>query len=112
MSEREIPDDPHGARDNDIYLVVDIKYKSANLWQSTYSETQQMLFDLICNKYDEGMSYNAIADWLNAKGYKTPRGNKFMGTHTHSIRTKKLKSIERFSRTFKPEITDIAVQVL
>ena len=35
-----------------------------------------------------------IADWLNEKGYKTPRGHTFKNNHVHSIAKKRKRRLE------------------
>jgi hypothetical protein len=35
-----------------------------------------------------GMSYHKIADWMNQRGYLTPRGKPFSATHAFSIEKK------------------------
>jgi len=35
------------------------------------------------------MTYSQISKWLNAEGYKTPRGKRFSGNHVFSIFKKK-----------------------
>ncbi len=52
-----------------LYLVLHITYKSANLWESNYSEYQQFLFDTISEHYKEGATFKEIAEWWTGKKY-------------------------------------------
>jgi len=98
--------------DNSLYLVLDITYKSANLWESSYSDYQQFLFNKIHEQYQEGSTYKEIAQWFTSNGYKSPRGNELKDTHVWSIYNKKLKSIERFSRRFEPVLKSVKLKIL
>ena len=48
---------------------------------------------------------------MNDNGHLTPRGSIFKPNHAWSIHQKKSKSIERFSRAFEAEITDIGIDI-
>lgn len=94
-------------------LRLGVQMRFAYLWTSTYSPYQQQLFDLITSKYDhEGCNFKQVSDWLNANGYKTPRGKTFKENHVWSIYKKKNRSIQRFSREFEPAITDIGIDIV
>ena len=60
-----------------------------------YSGYHSELHDLIKRLHDKGMGYRKIAHWLNANGYKTPRGKMFFNTHIFSILKKKRLRDER-----------------
>ena len=83
------------------------------LWESPYSSYQQEVFSLICKLHDEdGLDFKQVSDWLNGNGYKTPRGKVFKENHVWSIYMKKQRSIQRFSREYEPEVTDMKVDVV
>ncbi len=55
---------------------------------------------MILKMRNEGFSYNAIADFLNKNGFKTPRGKLFRNAHAHSILKKKNIRDERLEREY------------
>ena|GEM_PF-845136 len=94
-----------------LRMTVDLT--CSYLWTSPYSVYQQEVFSLICNLHDEdGWDFKRISDWLNGNGYKSPRGMTFKENHVWSIYMKKRKSIQRFSREYDPEVTDMKVDVV
>jgi hypothetical protein len=95
-----------------FFLTLSVDYYSATLWHPPYSEYQQFLFDTISKMHAEGNSYIKIAQWMNEQGHLTPRGSVFKPNHAWSIHMKKRKSIDRFSRTYDPEITDIGIDII
>jgi hypothetical protein len=97
---------------NQYYLTLAVDYYSATLWHPPYSEYQQFLFDTISKMHKEGSNYVQIAQWMNEQGHLTPRGSVFKPNHAWSIHMKKRKSIDRFSRTYDPEITDIGIDII
>lgn len=97
---------------NRFYITLNVVYFSATLWQAPYSEYQQYLFDTIDSMHKEGSSYIKIAQWMNDNNPLTPRGSIFKPNHAWSIHMKKRKSIDRFSRSYDPEITDIGIDII
>jgi len=97
---------------NRFYITLNVVYHSATLWQAPYSEYQQFLFDTIDSMHKEGNSYIKISQWMNDNNYLTPRGSIFKPNHAWSIHMKKQKSINRFARTYIPEITSIGVDII
>ena len=94
-------------------LRMNVLLVSPNLWTSSYSSYQQQIFDVIRGLHeDDGWNFKQISDWLNEKGYLTPRGKVFRENHVWSIYTKKLRSIKRFSREYPHTITDMKVDVV
>lgn len=93
-------------------LKMSVDFVSSNLWTSPYSDYQSFLFDTIENFTKKGWTYLRIANWFNKENHLTPRGKKFQASHVWSIHIKKKKSIERFGREFKPEITDLGIDVV
>jgi hypothetical protein len=98
---------------NGCYLTMSIKVISSNLWTSTYNDYQQRIFEIIRTKHeDEGLNFVQITKYLVENNFKTPRGKEFTQGHTWSIYNKKKRSIERFSRTYKPEITNVGIDII
>ena len=93
-------------------LYFSVELRSSNLWLSSYSGYQQVLFDLISKYHTDGWTFKRISDWLNDNGYKTPRGKVFTDSHVWSILMKKTRSINRFSREFEPILTDMKVDTI
>ena len=58
------------------------------------------------------MNFKEISDWLVQNDHKTPRGTTFTQGKCWSIYTKKKRSINRFSRTFEPEIKEVKVDIV
>ena len=80
---------------------------------SPYSPHQTKLFDIISQKHEEdGQNFQQISDWFNENNHLTPRGHTFKQNHVWSIYMKKQRSIQRFSRQFDHQITDIEVNML
>ena len=58
------------------------------------------------------MTFDAIADWFNEKGYLTVRGKKFKGTHVHSILKKRLAKEELLNREYPKVWSDFSMEVV
>jgi hypothetical protein len=101
----------HSYEGRKFFLTLSVDYYSATLWHPPYSEYQQFLFDTISKMHAGGNSYIKIAQWMNEQGHLTPRGSIFKPNHAWSIHMKKRKSIDRFSRSYDSEITDIGIFV-
>ena len=52
------------------------------------------------------MTFNQIADWLNERGYKTPRKCVFKGTHVFSILKKRRLREERNNKPYELTLSD------
>ena len=76
------------------HLYFDLTLSSQNLITPVYSVYQQLLYDKIISQREKGMNYVQIANWLNAKGYKTPRGRFFRNNHVHSIVKKRRNRLD------------------
>ena len=77
--------------------------RTGNLLVGNYSDYQHFLHDTIKDLHDGGMGYRKISDWLNEKGYKTPRGKRFTNTHVFSILKKKRLRDERLNQEVERE---------
>lgn len=102
----------HSYEGNGFSLSVSVDYLSSTLWTAPYSDYQQFLFNKINQMHQEGNSYIKIAQWMNDNNHLTPRGSVFKPNHAWSIHMKKRKSIERFSRTYEPEIRDVGIHII
>ena len=87
-----------GSRDRGFYL--------------NYSEYQLFLYQTISEHREQGMTFDAIAEWLNKEGYLTVRGKKFRGTHVHSILNKRLAKEELLNREYPPVWSDFSMEVV
>ncbi len=58
------------------------------------------------------MTFDAISDWLNERGYLTVRGKKFRGAHVHSILRKRLIKEELLKREYPPVWSDFSMEVV
>jgi hypothetical protein len=95
-----------GRFDASPYLTFTLVLRSTQLWVAPYSEYQQFLYDTITDLRSKGKNFEEIAQFLNAKGYKTTRGKTFRNAHTHSIVKKKRIRDERLNREHMPAIRD------
>ena len=87
-------------RCNDALSITDLTFnfmltcRSPALSSNYYSEYQLFLYQTISEHREQGMTFDAIAEWLNKEGYLTVRGKKFRGAHVHSILKKRLAKEE------------------
>jgi hypothetical protein len=96
-----------------FYLTMIIRITSSNLWTSPYNDYQQKLFDIIRELHeDKGLNFVQISNWMNENNYLTPRGKVFSQPLVWSMYTKKKRSINRFSRSFEPEIISTELDVV
>ena len=87
------------------YAVFDLIIRTNKLAANPYSPYQRQLHNIILKMRNGGHSYNAIADFLNKNGFKTPRGKTFRNAHAHSIIKKKKIRDQRLGREY-PEVID------
>ena len=57
------------------------------------------------------MTFDAISDWLNERGYLTARDKKFRGAHVHSILRKRLAKEDLLKREYPPVWSDFRMEV-
>ena len=76
------------------------------------SEYQLLFYQTITEHRVQGMTFNAIAEWLNNEGYLTVRGKRFRGTHVHSILKKRLAKKELLNREYPPVWSDFSMEVV
>ena len=105
-------------RCNDALSITDltfnfaITYRSPALTGNHYSEYQLFLYQTITEHREQGMTFDAIAEWLNDKGYLTVRGKQFRGTHVHSILRKRLIKEELLKREYPRVWSDFSMVVV
>ena len=58
------------------------------------------------------MTFNAIAEGLNKKGYLTVRGKRFRGAHVHSILKKRLAKEELLKYEYPEVWSDFSMEVV
>ena len=96
----------------DVTFNFSIAYRSPALSGNYYSDYQLFLYQTITEHREQGMTFDAIADWLNKEGYLTVRGKKFRGAHVHSILKKRLAKEELFNREYPPVWSDFSMEVV
>jgi hypothetical protein len=94
----------------DTFLIFHLHLRASNLLVASYTEYQQFLYETISGFVDKGWNFQMIADWMNEKDYKTPRGKRFGNAHAHSIVKKKKIRDVRLSKTYEPKLTDFSLQ--
>ena len=58
------------------------------------------------------MTFDAIANRLNARGYQTVRGKRFRGAHVHSILKKRLAKEDLLNQEYPPVRSDFTLEVV
>ena len=87
----------------DVTFDFSITYRSPALSGKHYSEYQLFLYRTISEYIEQGMTFDAIAEWLNKEGHLPIRGKKFSGAHVHSIAKKRKRRLEILDR--KPTLS-------
>ena len=96
----------------DVTFNFSITYHSPALTGNHYSEYQLFLYQTISEHREKGMTFDAISDWLNERGYLTIRGKKFGSAHVHSILRKRLIKKELLKREYPPVWSDFSMEVV
>ena len=86
----------------DTFFCFTITYRTPLLQKPLYSEYQQFLYETISKLRETGLTFNQIAEQLNAQGHKTPRGKLFTGAHAHSIVKKRRIRDDKLKREYPP----------
>jgi hypothetical protein len=97
---------------SDLTFNFTLTCRSPALTGNHYSEYQLFLYQTISGHREQGMTFDAIADWLNKEGYLTVRGKKFRGAHVHSILKRRLAKDELLNREYSPEWSDFSMEVV
>ena len=91
-------------RCNEGFFITDLTFnftltcRSPALSGNYYSDYQLFLYQTISEHPGKGMTFDAISDWLNERGYLTVRGKKFGSAHVQSILRKRLIKEELLKR--------------
>ena len=93
-------------------LQLILTYRSPALTGNRYSDCQLCLYQTISEHLEKGLKFDAIAEWLNNKGYLTVRRKKFRGVHVHSILNKRLAKEELLNREYPPVWSDFSMEVV
>ena len=96
----------------DAFFCFTITTRPPLLQIPKYSQYQILLYKIISELRDKGMTFNQIAKKLNDEGYVSARGKVFKGNHFHSIVKKKRIRDERFYRKYPEEWSDISFEVV
>ena len=92
------------------YLHFTLSLSSPNLLTPVYSVYQQSLYDKITSLREKGMNFVQIANWLNMKGYKTPRGRIFRNNHVHSIMKKRRNRLDIIQKEPTQSLSNISLR--
>ena len=96
----------------DLTFNFTITYRSPALRGNHYSSYQLFLYQTISEYREKGMTFDAIAGWLNKEGYLTVRGRRFRGAHVHSILRKRLSKEELLKREYPEVWSDFSMEVV
>ena len=96
----------------DLTFNFTITYRSPALTGNYYSDYQLFLYKTISEHREKGMTFDAIAEWLNKEGYLTVHGRTFRGAHVHSILKKRLAKEELLNREHPPVWSDFSMEVV
>ena len=96
----------------DVTFDFSITYRSPALTGNYYSDYQLFLYQTISEHREKGMTFDAIAEWLNKEGYLTVRGKKFRVAHVHSILKKRLAKEELLNREYPTVRSDFSMEVV
>ena len=105
-------------RCNEGFSIADLTFnftltcRSPALSGNHYSDYQLFLYQTISEHREKGMTFDAIADWLNKAGYLTVRSKNFRGAHVHSILKKRLAKEELLNREYPPVWSDFSMEVV
>ena len=86
--------------------------RSPALTGNHYSEYQLFLHQTISEHREQGMTFDAIAEWLNKEGYLTVGGKRFRGAHIHSILKKRLEKEEVLNQEYPPVWSNFSMEVV
>jgi hypothetical protein len=96
----------------DITFNFSITYRSPALTGNHYSECQLFLYQTISEHRENGMTFDAIAEWLNKEEHLTVRGKKFRGAHVHSILKKRIAKEELLNREYPIVWSNFSMEVV
>ena len=96
----------------DLIFNFTLTCRSPALTGNHYSDYQLLLYQTISEHQEKGMTFDAIAEWLNYEGYLTVRGRTFRGAHVHSILKKRVAKEELLNRDYPPVWSDFSMEVV
>ena len=96
----------------DLTFNITLTCRFPALSGNHYSDYQLFLYQTISEHREQGMTFDAIAEWLNKERYLTVRGKKFRGAHVHSILKKRLAKDELLNREYPPVWSDFSMEVV
>jgi hypothetical protein len=96
----------------DLTFNFTLTCRSPALTGNHYSEYQLFLYQTISEHREQGLTFDAIAEWLNKEGHLTVRGKKFRGAHVHSVLKKRLAKEELLNREYQPVWSDFSMEVV
>ena len=96
----------------DVTFNFSITFRSPALAGNHYSDYQLFLYQTISEHREKGITFDAIAEWMNKDGYLTVRGKRFRGAHVHSILKKRLAKEELLNREYPPVWSDFSMEVV
>ena len=96
----------------DLTFNFTLTCRSPALCGNHYSDYQLFLYQTISEHREKGMTFDAIAEWFNNKGYLTVRGKEFRGAHVHSILKKRLAKEELLNQKHPPMWSDFSMEVV
>jgi hypothetical protein len=109
---------PAGSKPMISYRFADIKsnfsitYRSPALIGNHCSEYQLFLYQTISEHRENGMTFDAIAEWLNKEEHLIVRGKKFRGAHVHSILKKRIAKEELLNRKYPTVWSSFSMEVV
>ncbi len=96
----------------DVVFNFTLTCRSPALTGNHYSDYQLLLYQTISEHREQGLTFDAIAEWMNKEGYQTMRGKKFRGAHVHSILKKRSAKEELLNREYPPVWSDFSIEVV
>ena len=96
----------------DLIFNFTLTCRSPALTGNHYSDYQLLLYQTISEHREKGMTFDAIAEWLNYEGYLTVRGRTSRGAHVHSILKKRVAKEELLNRDYPPVWSDFSMEVV
>ena len=96
----------------DVVFKFTITFRPASFTGNHYSKYQLFLYQTISEHREQGLTFDAIAEWLNKEGHLTVRGKKFRGAHVHSVLKKRLAKEELLNREYQPVWSDFSMEVV
>ena len=96
----------------DVTFNFSITYRSPALFGNHYSSYQLFLYQTISEHREKGMTFDAIAEWLNKEGYLTVRGKRFRGAHVHSILKKRMAKEQQLNREYPEVWSEFSLEVV